>query len=210
MPALPAVPGTIRLNFKGTQNNTPWQNTVYLNGFSSQPTSGDLTTLAGGAASAWASSFAALMPTHVSLVVTEAIDVSSNTGASGTDSTARVGTRVGTGIMSNGTAMAISEKVTMRWRGGHPRIYLPAPYASDTQTGRSLAAAFLPLLNTSADAFRVSLNALSIGGTALKLVAVRYYANHVLLTSPMVLTVVDMVVKSRLDTQRRRLGKELT
>jgi hypothetical protein len=210
MPPLPDVPGVAKVHIRGVNQGQAWQNTIHIGGIEPGITSGSLSQIADAVGDAWSAHFAPLFGTLVSVSTIEAIDLTSRTGNTGSDATTRVGTNLSATYVSVQTSICVSQKVAYRWRGGHPRFYLPSPPSSSIQDGHRLTTSAQTAAQNAADAFLAAINLIAIGGSGKHLTTVRYWSQKVLLSNPLVLPVIDMVVHGRLDSQRRRLGQEVT
>ena len=123
MVALPAVSKVIRVDLHQTFDiNTNVQNRLFFR-FTGTMSSTDLATLCTTIRNAWNTNMAPVLTTGHTLTSVVATDLSSNTGAQQVNSTASVGTVADTKL-TTGAAMVIKFKIGIRYRGGHPRIYL--------------------------------------------------------------------------------------
>jgi len=206
---LPSAAGCVRIQYKGLTQGHPWVNTVFLNSQGPGYLVGDLNALALAAGNAWGSALAACASAATTCNLVEALDISKPDGLLGSSNAQHTGLIVATNPLPVSAAICFSEKVALRWRGGHPRFYLPAPTISEIQNGSTFTSAFVLTANTAADNYLTAMNAISIGGSAHHMVAVRYYSQKAVLASPKVLPIMDITVHTRLDSQRRRLGREV-
>lgn len=120
--------------------------------------------------------------------------------------------QVSANCMPASVAYCWSWQVTGRWRGGHPRSYMPGlPEGSltiiggktiATATQSNLAGAGVNLLNAVA--------AITINSITFQLGTIRYSSGHAPIVPPKFLQYLGCAVHPRLDSQRRRLGKETT
>lgn len=107
-------------------------------------------------------------------------------------------------------AVTISWYANTYWRGGKPRTYLggiptaalPTPYDSalDPAYAHSVAAA--------ADSFLAAVNILPLGTPTATLGMVSYFHNYAFRSPPLFFPFNAAVVHERIDSQRRRSGKE--
>lgn len=208
MAPLPPVPNVVRIGFSGTINASPFMVTLHGQYTGASPDTTSLNSACSSWATGWDNAFSVLYPTGTALRTVEAWDLTSAGGAYGSANVNLAGDLVGGGL-ANSSSLCISWKVNYRWRGGHPRSYLPPPTSAETQNGKDWSTAFQATAQTQARGFLSAFNAGSHGGLPYKLVAVRYISNGVPLAVPQVLQVADALVHSRMDSQRRRLGKEV-
>jgi hypothetical protein len=110
--------------------------------------------------------------------------------------------------MDVSTACVISWPVNRRWRGGHARTYLTGQVIADVQNGKQWTSTYQAAVATAATTFRNSLNALSQQGAPWSMVLVSYTGKDLTVSYPFVIPVNAPTVHPRIDSQRRRLGKE--
>jgi hypothetical protein len=115
---------------------------------------------------------------------------------------------------SANTAVVISWQWAPAIRGGRPRTYIPGiPQNAILTTGSSqLSSAYAGSMYAAAAAFLTSVNAHTPPGGAshMTLGAVSYYHGHAVRPTPVFNPFLSARVHERLDSQRRRLGKEAT
>ncbi len=208
MPPLPAAPQIVEVHVNGLINSIQWTNIFHLQYTGGAPTVAQLDTLSGAVLSAWATNFGPVVNTGVSCTSAISTDLTNAAAAQGSASATTVGSRAGTAL-SNAQSVVISWKVNMRWRGGHPRTYLPATVSSDIVSGRLFSDTYVTLVNTNASTFRTSVNALTSGATTYKMVLLRRTINKVAQDPPIPLTITGNLVDHRIDSQRDRMGKDL-
>jgi len=208
MPALPPVQNVVQAQLNGTIGNGKWSNTIYLQYTGTAPQVADLNTIATGITTAWNTNIAPLVPTTAALATINLADLTAPTASTLRGASAvAAGTRAGT-QMPNSAALVVSELCNLRYRGGHPRNYLPAGVIADVTTGSQWTTAFKTAALSGMRAYRTALNALTHGSTTYKWVAVSYSTAHAHRPTPLILTVNDVAIHGRVDTQRGRLGKE--
>jgi len=197
----------VLVRLAGLNQGQPWNNIFHLQYAGGVPTSANLTSLLGSVAAAWAANFASLCQAGVTLTELQAADLASPTGATSTLAAAGVGTRAGT-AMPTQVALVISWKIDLRYRGGHPRSYLPAAVLADVTSGHLWTTAFVSEAQSAGQGFQGALNAIAVAPLTFVMVAVSFFTQHALRPTPLVRPVVTALVHDRVDTQRRRLGKE--
>lgn len=208
MPPLPAAPQVVEVKVVGTINSVPWANIFHLQYTGTAPSAAQLDTLSSGVMNAWGTNFAPLVNTGVSLTGATSTDLTNALAAQGSASGTTAGSRAGTGL-SNAAAACITWKINMRYKGGHPRTYIPATVSSDITSGRLFTDTYVTALTSAAGTFRTALNALTSGATTYKMVCLRRTVNKVVQDPPLILTINALVVDHRLDSQRDRMGKDL-
>lgn len=123
MPALPAVPKTVRFDLRQTVGpNTRVQDRIFLR-YSGTLSSTDLATILTTMRNAWNTNMAPLLITAQALTSITGTDLSSNTSAQQVNTVASAGTSA-QASPGAGVAMVIKLKTALRFRGGHPRFYL--------------------------------------------------------------------------------------
>jgi hypothetical protein len=207
MTILPAVTNVVKVALKGAYQGVPWMNTHYLQYTGPAPTVANLDTVAGAIASAWTADIAPLCISGVTVTDIDTTDLTNAFAAQASTSEALVGTRSGTPL-TVAAACVVSWKINFRFRGGHPRTYLPAGVVADVTSGRLWTSGFVTAVNAAEAAFLAALNAISVGGATYKMVSVSYTANKLLRVTPQITTINSATTHGRVDTQRRRLGKE--
>ena len=104
----------------------------------------------------------------------------------------------------------ISETIDRRYRGGHPRVYIPGvpDSARSTTDSKSWNPAAVAAIVTSWDALVAEVKGFSVGGVSIvNPVSVSYFLDNALRVTPVVDTIVAFEGKDRICSQRRRLGK---
>lgn len=171
-------------------------------------TPAQLTTYATSFYNAFNTRFAQYMSTsyHYNGCVVTALD---GTGVQGLYSHTAAGTDAGT-VLSPGQTVAITWKANIAWRGGRPRTYLAGITNAFTVNpgGSGLNSSRTSALATSAIGFIGDINALTIASGATTLGFPSYYSKYQFRPTPIFYFFTTAVVHDRLDSQRRRNGKE--
>jgi hypothetical protein len=123
--------------------------------------------------------------------------------------TAAPGSASGTALPPQ-CAMCFSWKSGIVARGGRGRTYLPGLTSAGliNAAGSEFLATYCSAVKGQLETFLSTLDALTIGGASPILVIPSYYHNCQLRTPPLITQVNDVVVHNRLDSQRKRSGKE--
>lgn len=169
-----------------------------------------LSTLAGQIRAAFGTRFASSISSEWTLIQT-ILTLTDGTGVQGTDSTHVVGT--GAVAYPPQCAVCITWKGAIGWRGGRPRTYLPGVPSSATAGSvgsAALSSSFTAPLATAAQNFISDVNALTIAGNSVTLGLISYYSKGAFRIPPIFIPFQTAVVHDRLDSQRRRSGKERT
>lgn len=216
MVQLPATDRGLRIVLSGTYGTTKWANVMHAQYATvSKPASADLNVLAGLIKTNFASNI--LYSSSTTCIVTQCLIVDIGqadfTGASGIDTVSTPGNGVGASLSAQ-IAVTISWQISRRYRGGHPRTYIPGILSSIIADNRSISQTAASQLQSHAETFRNYVNGLSMpSGGAIKLGQFSYYHGHdashkpILRPTPIWDQFIGSHVDQRLDSQRRRLGK---
>lgn len=214
MPPLQPVPSVARVVVNGVFSSSggPWVNIFHVR---REPVAGSLTqgevdAIAAGVRGAWLNNFIPLCSSAMTLGNVVATDITDQFGLVGTSSGNNAGAIATGTMMPPSVAIGISWTQAQHYRGGHPRSYIPGLNSGQLNASGSnlLSAAQQANFLAGALAFRTAVNAIAIG-TAARLVLVRRIANKVVLVNPIVSNITGATVDRRVDTQRRRLGKDI-
>ena len=134
----------------------------YLAYTGSAPSPSNCSTLAADIGTQWASHLAGFVNTGFSLGEVDVLDLASSSGSSGQDNTVHAGTDTGA-VLPASICVNVEYNIARRYRGGKPRMYLPAPNQTRLQDEGHWTTAYASGLNTAMAAFFTALEALSIG-----------------------------------------------
>jgi len=215
MPRLPDADHIIRIKLAGQLSSNPWATIQYARFTGSQPDSAALATTANALKSTAFQAIIPMMGTANELLTIECTDLTNETGASGISSATPVlGTRAGT-VNPNQVCAVASYKIARRYRGGHPRTYWPIGVQSDITAGSRWTTAFVPLPLNAVTAWVGNVNATNLNGAPLQHGCLSYYTrdpnnpgHSMLRPVPQFFPTQSVEFHGRVDTQRRRLGKE--
>lgn len=211
MPALPDAPAALKVQVFGSYGPANWANVMYLQ-FSAagNPTTADLNSLSTQFMTAY-QLLGNLMHTTCSVSQVTITDVSSRTGNQGTAVTGFAGIKAGTALPAS-VAICLTKTIARRYRGGHPRMYLPGQVTADTQDSRTWNTTATAAALTRANLFYAQVNGLTTATSGLcKLANVSYWFTSPPKTPPQLRPVplVELItgfkVDNRIDSQRRRL-----
>lgn len=224
MPALPPVPKVIQLAF-GTENVTNNYvdiNRLYVSYTGTAPSVGSLNAFAATALAAFATALAPSTGDDKVFASLEAVDLSSPTSAVSTVTGATTGALTGA-ILPADVAMVMSATVARRYRGGHPRSYLPVGDTTKLDDDATWASAFLTTVHTAWVGFITAVGGSGWSGAGtVAPVNVSYYSGFHNVTfpsgrvasipslrvgGPLVDLITAYVARKRLGTQRRRIGR---
>jgi len=135
-------------------------------------------------------------------------DLGSVTGAVGINTTAITGTGSVSAITPNSACAVVSWKIGIRYRGGKPRTYFPIGSAASLVNGVGLPAAHVTSLKAAAAGFITDVNTFTSGTILVTFASVSYFHQGQLRPTGIPYPIVGSDVHNRVDSQRRRLGKE--
>jgi len=123
---------------------------------------------------------------------------------------ALAGTHAGVTLADN-VASCLSWKIAAAYRGGKPRTYLPGVETGDLLNPAHLSVANVTARITAGTNFLTAVNADHIGGAALAEVlgTVSFFTANAPRAVGIFRPYVGVTVHNRLDTMRRRLGREV-
>lgn len=211
MPSLPNASRVIRCVYSGTYGGAKWANVFNVQSANTGLTNADAVILATGLVAAWDARLKPIHSTGVFLTNCTVVDLTSTSGAQAALGANVQGTSGAASPMTANVALVGSMKINRRYRGGHPRMYLTGQATANTQTNTSWTSTWVNTTSTAFTNWRSDVNALTTASSgSITLVCLSYYSDKVLRAIPQVDAVTSIVVHSRVDTQRRRLGKEIS
>lgn len=179
MPALPVVPGALRLRFHLTVGTDVTTGFHMFWSYSPQPPTGaQLNSLAAAARTSWQNNMVGVCPAAIILTQVDAIDLGSVTAPIGTASGPVTGTRTGNPLPAS-ACMLVNMHIARRYRGGKPRYYIPCGVATDLATQQTWVAGFVTLFQTSFATFSGDIAAnLHTWAPTGQNISVSYYSGH--------------------------------
>jgi hypothetical protein len=153
MPPLPSPGKVVRCDlFLVVGANQRVRDRIFFTYAGAGPAVADLTTLAATISAAWNTNITPQVNTGTTLFAITLTDLASSSGAQVSVSVARTGTLAGT-PMSAGVALIVKFKINRRYRGGHPRFYLPGRVIGDLASSTAWNAGVLTAVSTAFAAF---------------------------------------------------------
>jgi hypothetical protein len=143
VPALPPVAGVIRLQFQGSYQAAPnviWR--MFFRYTGTAPTAAQLNTWCATMFTGAVSDITPYQHAEYTLLATLAEDLSTASSAVGIHSGSQAGTRGGLALPGSVAAL-INLHISRRYRGGKPRIYLPAGNQADILNAQQWGATFI-------------------------------------------------------------------
>jgi hypothetical protein len=167
MPPVASVPNVVRVQLKHTiGDDHDVLDRFYIGYAGSIPTATNLDTFAGSIGAAWVSDLRPEFSSDVTLTEIIVVDLSSDTAAEGTLTEGEAGSRTG-GMLPAANAALINFQIARRYRGGKPRIYLPAGTDSDVATPQTWSTEFVGEFSTAWANFIAAVLAAPWGGGGL-------------------------------------------
>ena len=157
-------------------NDNDVVNRFYMLYSGTAPTAAQMVTLATAIATSWNTRLAEDHTAHVQLTNVTCEDLTSATGAVGTAAVSHAGTN---GQLPNpaGVAALLNFTISRRYRGGKPRLYLPAFGQSDVNNAAVWKATSAALLLTDFNLFITDILAMTwTGATITEHVNVSFYS----------------------------------
>ena len=180
LPASPCV--RVRLIYTNTDGSFAGSR-FYLSYAEGSPTGANCTTLASDVAAAWETNIATLVNTGDSLTQVDVLDIATVLGLSGVWDGDNAGTSEGAPLPAQ-VAMNVEYDIARRYRGGKPRMFLPAPGDEAVATAGTWTTGVLTDTNAGMAAFFAELEALDIGAMgALAHVNLSYYSGFTNVTN---------------------------
>jgi hypothetical protein len=211
MPPLPPIANVLKMQCLGTNEGQNWANVFHALYTGGPPTAEQCALIGADIFDMYDGSILRQVQENFHLTEVKITDLTSDTSGAGEFTGDSAGGLTGS-PMSAQVATCVSWPIARRYRGGHPRTYVPGPRSTDLVDSSHWKPAYLAALQSAAATFRTLVNAFTGDGvTTLQLGAVSYVLNNAPRVAPLFFPfVTDPSVHSRVDTQRRRLGRELT
>jgi hypothetical protein len=215
LPASPCV--RVKLDYTNA-DGTLAGSRFYLSYAGSAPSATTCGTLATDIATAWNTDLAQIVNTGDSLTNVDVEDIATTLGLHGSAAVSHAGTYSGSGMAAQ-CANNVEFDIARRYRGGKPRMFLPAPSTSALNNVSTWDSTFITLSNTQMLAFFTAVEALSIGSLgALQHVNLSFYEGFTNVTNSsgrtraapkyrstaLVDTVTGYATKAVIGSQRRR------
>lgn len=207
MPALPFVPYMLKLEVTGTLGSGEFTNIFHVGGSTAEWTVSDI-----DAATSHLGSTLGYIYTNdggTDLTVTElvATDLTSDTSPRVVSTPGWTGSRSGISAPAS-SCVLVSWGVSRRWRGGHPRTYFPLGDAALMLDSTTWDTSFLEQVSSDVGSFIEAIYGCPLpAGSSPFPAAISYYTGGELRTTPYVDAITSSSTKSRICSQRRRLGK---
>lgn len=195
----------------GSNNPGTWANVHWLRlPAGATPTSAEMNALATFVGSAWGTNVVSKMSNNV-LLTSCSLSLYGPSGDLYEGVAAfSLGGANATTVFPAQCAACISWATTRGYRGGHPRSYLPGVCVGMTTTVREFSGTFASSLAAGANTYRTNVNGYSTAPfTSVELGTISFVRDKEWLTPPVFMSYGAAHVDPRIDTQRRRLGRDL-
>lgn len=210
MPALLAAPGVARFSVQSSYGGRAMENifhTVKQEAVSAY-TVAELTALATAFGTWYTGQILPLVSDGVTYQGTIGLDLGSDSGLEAAVTGSGTGSSIGSSLPAN-VAACISWTQGVHYRGGHPRTYIGGATSSWMNGVTQLSSSFMSSLLAAGNSLITAIGAVSgISDGPAALVCLHRTRGKVQLNPPQAGIVFSAIVHSRIDSQRRRLGKE--
>lgn len=175
----PPPANVLRCAISGTtQALYQWGSRFFISYSGTTPDTSDCEIVANKIITEWTSQFVPLTYAGIVLTAATVTDLSSDTGANYESTTSEAGTRSGSGLPDD-VAMNVSFKISRRYRGGHPKIFLPLGVNGDLTDAAHWGSTFLGEVNSAWGSFMSGILAVTgLGTTLVNHVNVSFYSGY--------------------------------
>jgi hypothetical protein len=222
VPALPPVdsPSSLRIEWVTADDaSINAGSRIFMSYTGSAPSAADLNSLATAVSTAWSDNIKSSVGGSEALVGVTVTDLATHAGAQGSWSGSIGGTA--TGELPASAAVLVNHQIVRRYRGGRPRTYVRAGTTANLTGTNKWSSGFISGFLTSWQAFVAQILATTgIGISLANIVNVSYYEGFTAFelpsgryrnistprTTPVVDTIIDSSVATKIASQRRRLN----
>jgi hypothetical protein len=212
VPVGPYIGGLLKVVHFYTADRDSAVNIQYLQAEDGWPFSlGNLNTMANDIAEAWKVSWPQFMANWASYAGCNLYDQSSNTGQMGSAPILQAGGGSSSVVSAQVCALVLWEEA-LRYRGGHPRNYLPSPGEQTFDNDLAFTTDFVDSAGSAIQDYLTAVSDLSIGDNAVH--PVNLHAREVeepgppiVYKEPFTLPITGFAISPTPATQRKRLRK---
>jgi len=205
MPARPAVPDVIKVEFLWSLGGIPGANVKYVKYSGTAPTAGACAAIAALLGDAWWPDVEAYYTTHDELTAVRVTDLATDTGAQGSAALALTGSDDNPSVPSNACVL-VNHTISRRYRGGHPRTYYPPGGVDWMATQQTWTPDLVTAFGNAEAAYALAASTFSESGCeGVYNVNVSYRTGDAPRVDPVVDQITGSTVASIIRTQRRRL-----
>lgn len=209
MPPLPDVPQVCKVIISGQYHDAKWINIWYSHYSGGAPSSADIVNYLTSIGTNIAIAYGAEMSVDNEVTGMECIDLTSPTANSGSITLSTFGARTGDFTPAS-VALVASLEINRRYRGGHPRKYLPWGTAGTYATGSTTQwdSGFVADCQSHIDDILNDFSGVTEGATTWDgTVNVSYRNAGAVRVTAVVDPILSAIIRPRICTQRRRLGR---
>jgi hypothetical protein len=204
----PPVPGVAKVIFHGTLDSVNVANVVHVSYGGSGPlTQTEADLISSGMRSNWQSTVVAHVGSNYQLGNVETVDLSTVLGVVGNQGGSSAGAGAAPFEAAN-VALCVTWKIARHYRGGRPRTYICGIVVGNRANANTWTAGTVTNWTTYFTAFKSTVAAMSIPTRTMALVCVHYRVNKTDQDPPLVDPITGVTVDDRVDSQRRRLGRD--
>lgn len=210
MPAQLPAPGVARFAITQTMAGRTCENIYHVikQEAVTAYTLAELTSIATAFGTWHKTSVLPLQSNYVTLTGVVGLDLGSSSGLSVSVPETGVGTASGTALPAS-VAACLSWSQGVHYRGGHPRTYIMGLSTVDIASANTLTGSYMSSLQAAGNTLITNISAISgIGGGPAALCCLHRTLGKVTLNPPQAGIIFGASVFARIDSQRRRLGKE--
>jgi hypothetical protein len=213
---LPPAANVLKLQYQGKVGNENWAMIHHCAWSGTTPVTAALDAICAALAAPFTAHLIAVWNDATTLATITATDLTSDTGAQGTAAPALVGTGGGN-LVPGSAAVLINFPSSYRYRGGHPRCYLPPFEDSGLTNANTWASSYITNANSFMTALQTLYNSTSSGGTSLAGQCAVSYFNKALNPTPPYLRSSALIMpiangaytaEAQVASQRRRIGRK--
>jgi hypothetical protein len=213
VPALPVAPGVIKVQLLWEVGDKDAENVLHFTFSGGAPASDTFVNNVAAAMVDNVSGLIALWAPSTVFTGCKVTDLSSDTAPFFEVAASAAGTREGT-ILAAQVAQLVDYPINRRYRGGHPRSYLPWLTAADLDTAQTWTTGSLTdVQNNWVDNVIENLIGEEGGGNAVSaFVSLSYYTDKMLRTTPLTdtINIPGITVSPLVATIRRRDGRHIS
>jgi hypothetical protein len=211
MPARPPVAGVCKVELEGTVGSHNWACVFHVQYSGGPPSGTDLDTFAAIIGANWVSAMTAQSPATVVLGTVTVTDLASSMGAQGVALVNTPGSNGSSGTIAGNAAVLINYPSSFRYRGGHPRTYLPPPPDDFLLNPSQLTTGAVGNINAAFATLQSSFFGTTVSTTTFtNQCAVSYVTAGSPRVTPVVMPIGSgsYTVVQQLASQRRRIGRK--
>lgn len=207
MPARPDADHVIQMVVSGTSQSGIWANIWYMKYGGGPASVADLTDIYTFASAQILRPWIHNMGTNCNVTLVKFTDLTSTSGAQYENTTVSAGTNSGN-TQPASACVLVKHSILRRYRGGHPRHYLPFGVQNDFANNISWTTGFLANCLNDIQAMITMLNSFAAGSiTSLEVGNLSYVSGGAERATPVFDPFINTAVATRICSQRRRLGK---